>query len=331
MSVVYQGADGSIAQRTNTYAVANILYDAKPNIVIERWADQENLPKNVGKTMTHRRYHDLPDNMHPIERGVNPNPAKLSWTDISSTLRMFGTSADLDRENYDFHEDKLPMITTKLIGESIARIREKLGVSITKGGSQVIRANGSARTDINTLPSEEDFEIAVEALEGYDAETISKIVTSTAAYGTESIQPSYISYFHTNLSSTLRKLDSFIPYQDYTKMPIPGEIGTVLDKVKLISSNFALPWYNAGASNLNGMRGVTATDVYPITIFAKHAWSVSKLAGVKAVNVNVVKPVASQADRHGLLGFVSSDFYYSGVITNDNYLTRIECCAPSRS
>lgn len=327
-----QANNGAISQRTNTYAVVDILSDAKPRLMLEKWADHKDLPKNRGNHMTHRRYHDLPDNMHPIEVDINPTAARMRWTDITATLRMFGTDVELGKIERDFHEDPVLRLATKLTGESIARIREKLGYNIVIGGSKLIRVNGSARSDINTLVSLDDFEIALEVLEGNNAEAIEELVDSSPDYGTESIQPSYIAYHHTNQSSTIRKLDGFVHVQDYhNQMAMSGEIGTIAERIRCVASTIAEPWANAGSSNLNGMRGVTGVNVYPIVIFAKHAWSVSKLAGEQAVKLHVGTPVSSTVDHHALSGYVASDFYYSGVILNNNFLVRIEAAAPSRS
>jgi len=338
-----QDGQGAVTFRTaNSGALgvktsARLIFDSKKLLMLPKWGVQEDLPQNSGQTISFRRYHNIDTGLNPIFGNVNPSSVKMSWTDFTTTLYRYGGVVDIPESMHLLHEDDLSKIAVDMMSYDLARKIETLTYNVVKGGSNVIYANSAInRAAINEVFTENDVEAAISTLEENNAMEIQMLVTSS---------PSYVDVAYSTklccllprpmVAPVVRRMASFVGIQHYAGQTalLPGEIGTIMDKVRVVTSNIALPWSAEGGNpvtnNIRGLGG--AAHVYPFLIFAKDAFSCSKLTGENGMKVMVKKPSdnGDSYDKLGLNGHIGYKTYYACTILNNDNLVRIETGVPA--
>jgi len=310
---------------------ARMIFDSQKLMMLTKWGVQEDLPRNSGQSIQFVRYHNIDTGLNPIFGNTNPNSVKLTSTTFTTNLYRYGGVIDIPESMELLHEDDLKKIGMDRLAYDFARKIETLTYNVTKAGSNAIYAAGAAnRAAVNGVVTENDFEAAIATLEENNAMEITSLVTSSANYETLPIQPTFIAYCHTNVAPTIRKMSSFISVEHYAGQTaaLPGEIGAVAGKIRVVCSNIALPWSAVGGTpSTNGVRGLGANaHVYPILIFAKDAFACSKLAGENGMKV-MVKPPSPNGDSYdklGLNGHIGYKTWYACTRLNEDNIVRIE-------
>jgi N4-gp56 family major capsid protein len=147
-----------------------------PLLVFEKFGQTKAIPANETKSISFRRYYlqtsftepsgaadfnpkeyfDTDnDPMDPADRvlteGVTPSATELRNSDYTATLVQYGDRVVITDVVMDTHEDPVMSEAIAILGEQAAVIIEKSRFNVLKAGSNVFYANGSARTDVNTV------------------------------------------------------------------------------------------------------------------------------------------------------------------------------------
>lgn len=339
-----QGQYGEVGYRTansgalGVKASARLIFDSKKRMMLPKWGVQEDLPMNSGQTIQFRRYHNIDTGMNPILGDQNPSSKKMSWTDFTTTLYRYGGVVDIPESMLKLHEDDLLKHGTDLMSYDLFRKIETLTYNVVKGGSNAIYAAGAPnRAGVVNVFTETDVEAAIATLEENNSEEVTDLVTSSPNYETYPIQPAFIAYCHSNVAPTVRAMGSYVGVEHYAGQTaiLPGEIGMIANKVRVVASNIAMPWSAAGGDpTTNGVRGLGgAAHVYPFIIFAKNAFACTKLSGPDSMKVMVRKPSENgdSFDKLGLTGHIGYKTWYACTILNNDNLVRIETAVPAFS
>jgi N4-gp56 family major capsid protein len=335
---------GDITPRTAAYAVTELLKRGMPFLVFEKFGQSKPLPKNSSKTIKFRRYflkdsalssftpadYFNSDNFDPTKKqlseGVTPTATGLDKVDIEATLVQYGDRTELSDVVMDTHEDPVLQEAIEILGEQAPIILEKARFNVLKAGTNVIYANGTARTAVNTVLAIEDLRRAERTLERQLAKPITQMLRSTAAYGTEAISPSFIGICHTDLRYNISKLSGFVDPKDYGAVsPWANEIGSV-GHIRFIGTTVCEPFAGGGAaSGTNVIETNSKADVYPILIFAKDAYGIVPLKGKASIVPMIVNAKPSDSDPMAQRNHASWKAMQTSVILNDSWMVRIEC------
>ena len=329
------GDFGDISDRNGIVVSTRLLADAKENIILPRWAQQRDLPKNRGRVITFRRYNNLKTALAPILGSTTPSPNELTFEDIVAQIEQFGSWLPVSERIRDTHEDPILQESQRVSSFQQTLTVETLTYNVIKGGTQAVLANDvSLRSDIEDVISIKEIRAAVRNLQGKDARPFTQLITSTPDFNTIGIEPAFFGYTHTALIPSFRKLSTFVPVNEYTTRvtPMPGEFGTV-ENVRFIASNVADPFVGAGKNgSANDVIIDTVTNnvnVYPTIIFATDAFATSKLAGMDVSRMIVHNPKTDSNDPLMQRGSVGWILWYTALILNNNFMTRIETAAAS--
>lgn len=321
---------GDISPRTAAFAAAGMLKRALPLLVTERWGQAKPLPQKSSKTMKFRRYENLTRSTAPLAEGVTPHGQKLTYTDVVSTLEQFGDLVSITDVVEDTHEDNVLKEATDLCGEQAAEILEMVRIAVLKAGTNVLYANGSARTDVNTFFSRGQLRKVVRALKNQKAKYFTQTVKATPNYATEPVAPCFVGLGHTDLEADLRNLAGFVPVEKYSdsEKAFEGEVGKV-ENVRFILTPLFTAWADGGGTAGSMITtSASAADVYPVIILAPDAWGFVPLKGKNSVTPMVLNPgKPSKSDPLGQRGYVGWKTYHTAVILNDNFMYRIETAA----
>lgn len=319
---------GDIGVRTAAYAEKELLKRGLPYLVLEKFGQAKPLPANSTKVIKFRRYNALDNTPTTLTEGVTPASQNLNVTDVTATLAQYGGLTTISDVIMDTHEDQVLNEAITLLGEQAAQMIEKMRFGVIKAGTNVIYANGSQRTDVNTSISTTIQRRAVRALKRQNARFITSIVKSTPAFDTANVAPGYVGLIHPDLEADVRAMVGFTPAEKYGSMtPWEGEIGKV-DDVRYISSSIFSPWVDGGGAKGSMLStSGTSADVYPVMYLGRDAYGIIALKGQYAVTPMVVNPKPSDSDPLAQRGHVSWKGMQTAAILNDLFMVRVEVAA----
>lgn len=321
-------AYGDISPRTAAYAEKELLKRGLPFLVLEKFGQAKALPANATKVMKFRRYTALSNTPVALTEGVTPSSQQLSVTDYTATLTQYGGLTTISDVIMDTHEDQTLNEAVNLLGEQAAQMIEKMRFGVLKAGTNVLYANGSARSAVNTELTVDIQRRAVRALKRQNARFITSIVRSTPSYGTENVAPGFVALIHPDVEASVRSLTGFVPAEKYgTMTPWENELGKCED-VRYVSSTIFEPFADAGGAK-GTMLSTTGTnaDVYPVLFLGRDAYGIVALKGAFALTPMVVNPKPSDSDPLAQRGHVSWKGMQTALILNDAWMVRVECAA----
>lgn len=330
-------------------AAQEMLEHAQPIVVLGDFGVQKEMPKNQTDTLVFRRtlpfgaslsgsgidssqYIGTPQ-INPsnfaLQEGVNPNANTISFQDVSVTLQQYGILFKFTSKAELMHEEDIPSEMSKLCGETMAEIMELLRYGVLKAGTQVIYANGSARSSVNTPISVNRLRMATRVLESNRARRVSSRLSASVTFGSKSVQPSYVVFCHTDAESDVRNLPGFTKVEDYGSFKTihDREIGAT-EQYRFITSPLLAPFTGAGSSTIAGMVSTgagTNCDVYPFLIIAEDAWGQVALRGYRAITPRIIpSSTINHANPLGMYGYVGASTWWAAVRLNEAYMVRLE-------
>lgn len=322
---------GDINQRTAAWAATEALSHAEPVLVLGKFGQMKPLPKNKAKTVKFRRSIPFAAATTPLVEGVTPTAQKIAYEDVEAIIQQYGRPTELTDVVADLSEDPVLKDMMVLAGEQAALTIEMVIYGVVKAGTNVFRANGSARTDINTPISLNKQRQVVRALRANKAGFITQVLDASPKYGTRAVEAGYVAVCHTDCESDIRNLPTFTPVAEYgSRMPIsPHELGTC-ENIRYIVSAELAPWDDAGgAKGGSGVNMVSTTgtsaDIYPVIYFGKEAYGQIPLKGARAITPIVINPDRpDKSDPMGQRGYVSWKTYFTAVRLNEVWMARLE-------
>lgn len=321
---------GDITPRTAAYAVAQLLKRALPYLVLEKWGQAYPIPTNSTKVAKFRRYEALPLATTPLTEGVTPTGNNPTVTDYTATLAQYGSFVIITDVIQDTHEDPVLQQYMQIIAEQAAQTVEAVRFNILKAGTNVFYANGTVRTDVNTVVTLTLQRKITRAFKRQNAGYITQQTASSPSYGTLPTRAGYIGYIHPDVENDVRAISGFKDAVNYASQ-VPAddfEIGAVED-TRYIRSTVASSFPDGGGAK-GAMVSTTGTlaDVYPILYFAKDSYGIVPLKGKDSITPMVKNPNQPvQGDELGQRGFVSWKVMTTAVILNQLWMARLECAA----
>ena len=329
MTVQY-GSVG-VTPRTNVYAERQLLRHAAPVMVLDKLALAKQMPKNKTETISFRRPRVFDAATTPLQEGVTPNVTSFRYDDIQVAMRQYGQVIEMTDVVEDLHEDQVGRDISLQASENIGRTMEALNWAVVRGGTNVFRSNGGARTDINTPISLARQRAVVRALQAQKAKMITKVIAPGLEYATRAVQAAYVAVAHTDIEPDIRNLPGFVPTAQYSgRQTISDhEIGSV-ETVRYILSPDLTPFRGAGSATLNGMVGSDTgagnrVDVYPVVFFGQDSWATVALRGQGAVTPTIIPAnQKTKDDPLGQRGYVGWKSWHAALILNQLWMARLE-------
>lgn len=334
---------GTVPSRNLIMAERGMLKHAEPIKVISSFGQNKEVPKNKTDTTVYRRAVpiDAASNGAPsvtagnyiLQEGTTPAARTITYVDVSVTLQQYGVLMKLSNKTEDLYEDNVPEDMQKLVGEHMATIEELISYGVVRGGTNVVYANGSARTSVNTGVSLNKFRQCARQLESAHAKRVTEKLAAGVNYDTSAIAPSYLVFIHTDLEADVRNIAGFIPAEKYGTARAPvheREIGA-LEQFRIVTSPYFKPFLagggtvTAGAFLSNGGTSGTTADVYPILVVAQDAWGQVALKGMGSIKpIYLPAKQINHANPMGMFGYVGANFWKNAVRLNENWLVRLE-------
>lgn len=317
---------GDISQRTAAWAATEMLAHAEPVLILSKMGTTKPMPKNKAETVKFRRPIPFSAVTDPIVEGVTPSPQKVSYEDVTSTLKQYGRPIEITDKVVDMSEDPVLQTASMLAGEQAGNTIEQVLFGILKAGTNVVYANGASRAAVNTAISLTKQRAVVRVLNAQKARKITRVLGAGTGYGTQAVEAGFIAVGHTDLEHDIRQLTGFVPTSKYGQRNTVSdyEIGSV-DNVRYVLSPDLAPFADAGGAK-GSMVSTTGTsaDVYPILYFGMDAFASIPLKGSEAITPMVVTAKPSASDPMAQRNYVSWKTYFTAVILNELWMCRLE-------
>jgi N4-gp56 family major capsid protein len=331
-----------VPSRNLIMAEREMLKRAEPIKVLSSFGMQKQVPQNKTDTVVFRRALplDAAANGAPVvnsgdyilQEGTTPAARTIQYQDVTTTLQQYGVLMKLSSKAAYLYEDDIPGDMTKIVGEHMGSIEEMIAYGVVRGGTNVVYANGSARTSVNTAVTLNKLRQAARVIEAAHGKRVTEKLAAGPNFGTAAVHPAYLVFIHTDMEADVRNLVGFTPVVEYgTQKPAhEREIGAV-EQFRFITSPYFRPFLlgggtvTAGAFLSNGgTAGVTA-DVYPLIVVAQDAWGQVALKGMGACDVTYLAPnQKTHANPLGMFGYVGCQFWKTAVRLNEFWMVRIE-------
>lgn len=325
---------GDISPRVGIIAIAEMLAYADTQIVLDKFAKIEAVPKNKGLQIKFRRPVPFEVNPTALVEGVTPAPQALEYEDVNTSLAQYGAWVPFTDVIADTHEDPNLMVMNELCGKQAAEVKELITWNEIRGGTQVFyTGSATSRATVTATPVIDNIRAVVRQLKRNHCKKITKVLKASTNIATEPVNASYVAVCHTDTESEWRAMSTFVPTEKYASgAPLhANEIGKV-EELRIILSPMLEPYLGAGSTTIAGvLNNGTNVNVYPVIIFGEDAYAVTPLRGMDSAMMAVKNPKMGESseDPLGQRGFVAWKIWFSAVRLNEQWMARLEIAVRS--
>lgn len=132
-----------LSPEMRTYYDDELIQNAEPYLVHDRFGQKKPIPKGNGKTIQFRKYDPLPKALTPLVEGVKPTGRKLNVTTIEATVDQYGDYVEIsDMLDLTAVDDNL-LEASVLLGSQAGRTLDTITREVLNGGTNVQYGDGS--------------------------------------------------------------------------------------------------------------------------------------------------------------------------------------------
>lgn len=307
----------------------NLLENARPALMYDRWGQVRTMKQAHGDQIKFRRANILAVATTPLLEGITPSGSSFGYADVTAIMKQYGDFViHSDRIETEQVDTVVTDITTEQ-GFQAGTTVDDLRRDVLVAGTNVQYANGSARTDVNTIIAKGDFQTAVRFLKNQNAKPFTALVKPGEGTATEAVPTSFWGVCHPDITPTIQGMTGFIDVKDYpdSKQSVMHEIGTI-DQVRIVETTQGKIFAGGGASGGSNVKETTNADVYATLIFGRNAYGLIPFEGEAGIQ-SIIKPIGSSgsADPLDQRGTVGWKLKTTTKILNDAFMIRIESAA----
>lgn len=317
--------DTDVARDVRGYYDRNFIENARPYEVHRQFAQTKKLPNKSSKTIHFRKMNTLAKATTPLVEGVTPSGSTLAVTEQSATVKQYGDYIPFSDHVDLIAEDPILTKFSMELGEQAGLTADTLARDVLVAGTNVIYANGSARTDVNTEMSLSDIKTSIRFFRSQKAKPIKERIKPSGGIGTEALRPGFFAIIHHDIIPTIEALTGFINsknYPDNGKI-MENEIGAV-DMVRFVWTTESKVFLGGGTSGSNVKSTGGDADVYATIILARDAFGTVLLEGGSLETIVKAIGSAGAADPLNQRGTMGWKMWDAVTILNQAFIIRIE-------
>jgi N4-gp56 family major capsid protein len=272
------------------------------------------------------------------------NKRSLQKVTMETSLARYGEMIDYTDEVDLFSEDAIQVRYREELGE-LANSRYEDLIQLDMLSTSTVMFGGSATTmaeiDEDSSVSYDLIRKAVRKLVRNRAQKTTQLVTGSTKIDTQTVAKSYYAIIGANVKGDLETLTRgsvtdngmtefvYIPAHKYASAATlaEGEVGA-MHEVRFIESEAAVVYAGEGA-DATGYTGTLSTtagkfDVYPILFPTQGTFATVGLKGQGKIKFNSKSPeMVENANPYGTNGFFSYNFFYAGIILEEEKLLKV--------
>lgn len=272
------------------------------------------------------------------------NKRSLQKVTMETSLARYGEMIDYTDEVDLFSEDAMQVRYREELGE-LANSRMEDLIQLDMLSTPTVMYGGSATSmgeiDADSAVSYDLIRKAVRKLVRNRAQKNTQLVDGSTKIDTKTIAKAYYAIIGANVKGDLETLTRgsvadngmtefvYIPAHKYGSAATlaEGEVGA-MHEVRFIESESAVVYAGEGA-DASGYTGTLSTtsgkfDVFPILFPTQGAFATVGLKGKDKIKFNSKSPEAVEnANPYGTNGFFSYNFFYAGIILEEEKLLKV--------
>lgn len=272
------------------------------------------------------------------------NKRSLQKITMETTLARYGEMIDYTDEVELFSEDAIQVRYREELGElANSRMEDLIQLDMLSTGTVMYAGSATAigEIDQDSVVSYDLIRKAVRKLVRNRAKKNTQLVTGSNKIDTNTVAKAYYAIIGANVKGDLETLTRgnvtdngmtefvYIPAHKYASAAslAEGEVGA-MHEVRFIESEAAVVYAGQGA-DATGYTGTLSVsggkfDVYPILFPTQGAFATVGLKGQGKIKFNSKSPeMVENANPYGTNGFFSYNFFYAGVILEEEKLLKV--------
>ncbi len=212
------GEAGEIASvEMKTFYDTELIRNAEPLLVHDKFGQKRSIPRNGGKTIEFRRLNPFPKADKPLTEGVTPDGKKLDWSKLSATVNQYGDYVTVSDMLDLTAIDNNILEATVILGDQAGRTLDTVTREVINAGTNVQYAAG----EVNARHELDESHIMTVA-------AVKKAVNTLKKGLAKKINGDYIAIIHSNVAYDLMNDSEWQNVKDYNPTDwYEGEIGRI--------------------------------------------------------------------------------------------------------
>lgn len=293
----------SVSPTVVTFYDKQLIANAKKKLVYNQFGQKRNIPKNNGKTINFRKFSPLPKATTPLTEGVTPDGHSLTITEITATVKQYGSYVATTDVLRLTSLDPVVTETNKLLGAQAGETLDYITALTVNGGTNRLLPGGLETVDELTADSVITVDDIINAV---------RILKNNYA---EKIDGSYVAFVHPDVAMDIMLDPKWENPRDYCdpKDKYSGELGRLYG-VRFVETPEAYTY----EKDVNGGHA----KIYCTLIIGANAYGVTEVegGGLKMIAKDPTDPL-NQVYTQGWKAIHTAE-----ILTNE-YMVRIESVA----
>ncbi len=200
-----------------TFYDSELIKNAEPLLVHDRFGQKRSIPKNGGKTIEFRKLNPFPKASMPLTEGVTPDGKKLDWSKQSATVNQYGDYVTVSDVLDLTAVDNNILEATVILGDQAGRTLDTVTREVINAGTNVQYAAGEVSSRSEITPNHLMTVAAVK-----------KAVNTLKKGLAKKINGSYVAIIHPNVAYDLMNDSEWQSVKEYNPQDwCEGEIGRI--------------------------------------------------------------------------------------------------------
>ncbi len=200
-----------------TFYDSELIKNAEPLLVHDKFGQKRSIPKNGGKTIEFRKLNPFPKASAPLTEGVTPDGKKLDWSKQSATVSQYGDYVTVSDVLDLTAVDNNILEATVILGDQAGRTLDTVTREVINAGTNVQYAAGEISSRGEITP-EHIMTVAA----------VKKAVNTLKKGLAKKINGSYVAIIHPNVAYDLMNDKEWQSVKDYNPQDwYEGEIGRI--------------------------------------------------------------------------------------------------------
>lgn len=270
------------------------------------------------------------------------NKRTLQKVTMDTSLARYGEMIDYTDEVELFSEDAIQVRYREELGElANSRMEDLIQLDMLATGTVMYAGDATAigEVDEDCTVSYDLIRKAVRKLVRNRAQKNTQMVTGSNKIDTQTVAKAYYAVIGANVKGDLESLTRgagsekefvYVPAHKYGSAATlaEGEVGA-MHEVRFIESEAAVVYEGQGAALPSGYAGDLSNDgsnfdVFPILFPTQGSFATVGLKGQGKIKFNSKSPEAVEnANPYGTNGFFSYNFFYAGIILEEEKLLKV--------
>lgn len=132
-----------LSPEMRTYYDDELLENAEPYLVHDRFGQKKPIPRNNGKTIQFRKYDPFPKALTPLTEGVTPSGRKLNVTTLEASVQQYGDFVEISDILDLTAVDNNLLEAQVLLGSQAGRTLDTVTREVINGGTNVQYGDGT--------------------------------------------------------------------------------------------------------------------------------------------------------------------------------------------